>query len=607
MKAASLHRSIVAGVVLAALLPAHASPCARPDALTPDGGRYCGPLRGGMIHGQGVLEWDNGERYEGEFENGRFSGTGRLQLASGETYEGEFRAGLMHGRGRMTLIDGTIYTGEFRDDYFNGRGRMQMPDGRLYEGSFKNGNYHGLGRYQEPRSTYEGEFRDGLYWGQGVLTFDDGRKYTGTFKRGRFHGQGRHESAHGDAYEGSFEDDEFSGHGKKTFKDGSRYEGQFQEWHFHGRGIYTDSAGNVYDGQFANGTFEGKGRFAGKNGIAYEGEFRGWQPHGQGVQKLPNGDTYKGSFAYGVYEGEGTLTYAKPRPDGRKQVQGTWRYGTLDEPEERARMLANVENTLYSQRRLLDRVLARLARQDPKRIDLYLLAIAGDGTQEVFRREVEFVHAQFARRFGSGARTVTLVNSRTTVGTLPMATHTSIREAVKAIAARMDRENDILFLFLTSHGSKEHEFALNQSGIGLAGLGAVQLGELLKASGIRWKVVFVSACYGGGFADATHDDGTLFIAAARRDRQSFGCADENEFTYFGRAFFKEALPRSRSFQEAFGKAEALVRQWELEHAAAPAASAPAAAKPEDQLSLPQLHSGKLIDRHLQRFWAQFRR
>jgi len=583
------------------------APCLKPDAVTVDGGRYCGSLMDGKLHGRGVLEWDNGERYEGEFENGRFSRTGRLQLASGETYEGEFRAGLMHGRGRMTLIDGTIYTGEFRDDYFNGRGRMEMPDGRLYEGSFKNGNYHGLGRYQEPRSTYEGEFKDGLYWGQGVLTFDDGRKYTGAFNRGRFHGQGRYETEDGDAYEGSFEDDEFSGHGKKTLKDGSRYEGQFQGWRFHGKGIYTDSAGNVYDGQFADGTFEGKGRFVGKNGTAYEGEFTGWRAHGQGVQKLPNGDTYKGRFAYGVYDGEGILSYGKPRPDGRTQVQGTWRYGTLEQPKERARALANVEIALYGQRRLLDRTLAAVAKQDPKRIDMYLLAIAGDGTQEVFRREVEFVREQFAKRFGTRARTVTLVNSRNTVGTLPMATITSVRESLKTIAARMDRENDVLFLFLTSHGSKEHELSLSLAELGLAGLNAPKLGELLRASGIRWKVVVVSACYGGGFADALHDDGTLVIAAARHDRQSFGCADENDFTYFGRAFFKEALPHSRSFQEAFGKAEALVRQWELEHAAVPAESPVPKASPEGQLSLPQMRSGKHVERQLKRFWSQLRR
>ena len=43
----------------------------------------------------------------------------------------------------------------------------------------------------------------------------------------------------------------------------------------------------------------------------------------------------------------------------------------------------------------------------------------------------------------------------------------------------------------------------------------------------------------------------MVITAARADRTSFGCADENDFTYFGRAFFNEALPASGSFFEAF--------------------------------------------------------
>jgi hypothetical protein len=598
--------ALAAGAALAVSLAANAAPCSRPNAVTPDGGRYCGPLVDDRMHGRGVLEWDNGERYEGEFEHGRFSGTGRIQLASGETYEGEFRAGLMHGRGRMTLIDGTIYTGEFRDDYFNGRGRMEMPDGRLYEGSFKNGNYHGLGRYQEPRSTYEGAFRNGEFWGEGKLVYADGRRYEGEFDRGRFHGKGRYVNASGDVYEGEFVDDVLTGTGRLTLKDGGRYEGGFLKWRYQGAGIFTTAERDVYEGEFTNGELT-RGRYVQKGGATYEGEFQRWRPHGRGVMKLANGDRYEGGFNYGVYDGEGTLTFVKPRPDGETRQSGTWRYGMLEQPEERARLLANVESALYAQRRLLDLSLAAVAPSDPKRINMYLLAIAGDGTQEVFRREVEFVRGQFAQRFGAGRRTVTLVNSRATVGTLPMATHTSIREALQAIAARMDRENDILFLFLTSHGSEEHEFTLNQSGIGLAGLSAAKLGELLKSSGIRWKVVVVSACYGGGFADAIQDDGTLFIAAARRDRQSFGCADENEFTHFGRAFFKEALPRSKSFQEAFARAEALVRQWEIEHVAEPAAAAAPPKKPEEQLSLPQLQAGKGIERHLQRFWAQFRR
>jgi hypothetical protein len=193
---------------------------------------------------------------------------------------------------------------------------------------------------------------------------------------------------------------------------------------------------------------------------------------------------------------------------------------------------------------------------------------------------------------------LTLINSRNTVATAPMATRTSIREALKNIAARMDIEQDVLFFFLTSHGSQDHEFTINQNHINLRGLHARELGGMLKESGIRWKVIVVSACYSGGFIDAIKDEFTLVITAARHDRSSFGCADDNDFTYFGQAYFKDALPRARSFEEAFSKAEALVREWEdKDHKAEGKAG-------EESYSYPQIYSPAPIAQHLRLWWGQ---
>jgi hypothetical protein len=72
----------------------------------------------------------------------------------------------------------------------------------------------------------------------------------------------------------------------------------------------------------------------------------------------------------------------------------------------------------------------------------------------------------------------------------------------------------------------------------------------------------VSACYSGGFIKDLHDPHTMVITAARADRTSFGCADENDMTSFGRAFFKDALPQANSFEEAFAKAARLVDEEE---------------------------------------------
>jgi hypothetical protein len=519
----------------------------KPDALTPDGGRYYGPLVDGKLHGRGRIEWPNGSVYEGEFANGMMSGKGRLRFANANTYEGELRDGMMWGRGRFEIPDQEVYEGGFRQDY---------------------------------------------YWGQGEVRYHDGRTYRGEFARGDFDGKGRFENSNGDVYEGRFKKGEFTG-GRFARKDGARYEGEFRNWLFHGRGRLTDRT-STWEGTFVDGLLEGRGRATDWRGT-YEGEFKNSLFHGQGKLRLANGDVYEGAFANGFYEGEGTLTYAKRKPDGRKRDSGTWRFGSLPQDAERKQATQNVEVALYAQKELLDKALASLQPREPGRINLYLLAVAGDGSQEVFRREVDFVQAEFARRFRTAGRSISLINSRNTVASAPMATVTSVRQAVKAIAARMDREQDILFLFMTSHGSRNHELTLNQNGMQLADLGAAELGALLKESAIGWKVVVVSACYSGGFIEPLKDERTLIMTAARHDRRSFGCADENDFTYFGRAFFKESLPKSRSFAEAFRGAEKLVKDWERKDASV---------KAQDHHSLPQMSSGQAIDEHLKRWWTQ---
>jgi hypothetical protein len=138
----------------------------------------------------------------------------------------------------------------------------------------------------------------------------------------------------------------------------------------------------------------------------------------------------------------------------------------------------------------------------------------------------------------------------------------------------------------------------------LQGLRAQALGTMLKDSGIRWKVAVVSACYSGGFIPPLKDPGTLVITAARADRTSFGCADENDFTYFGRAFFKESLPKASSFQDAFRKAETLVAEWEQKDARDTASAKPGGRGRDDAQSLPQISSGSAIEAQLARWWAQ---
>lgn len=565
------------------------------DILSPDGGRYVGPLADGLRQGKGRIEWDNGARFEGSFDKGLYSGRGKMKFASGDVYEGEYAQGMMSGKGRYVSVDGGVYTGDYRRDYANGQGRYQRADGEIYEGGFKDGQFEGRGKLTSRDSTYTGEFRAGWFGGVGELAYKDGGSYKGEFKRGQFHGKGRSQTRDGDVYEGEFAEGDFVS-GVHTSKGGVRIEGKFANWLLNGPGTYRDNRGTVYEGKFDNGTLNGRGKMTGKNGARYEGDFKNWLPDGQGEMRLANGDVYKGGFSGGLYAGQGTLTYAKAQADGRTKDSGVWEDGRLAGEKEERQNAVNVETALYKQRELLDRALAGIAPRDPSRVNMYMLSVAGDGSQEVFRREVEFVRDQFGARFGMKGRTLELVNSRTTVDKYPLATQTSLREGLKTIAAKMDKEKDILFLFLTSHGSREHEVSLAQNNMYLRGLPAKTLASMLKESGIKWKVVVVSACFGGGFIDPLKDERTLILAAARHDRMSFGCSDDNDFTYFGRAFFKESLPKSGSFQEAFKKAEVLIREWEVADMKAAEKSS------EGEYSLPQMFVGGAVERHLKEWW-----
>ena len=126
----------------------------------------------------------------------------------------------------------------------------------------------------------------------------------------------------------------------------------------------------------------------------------------------------------------------------------------------------------------------------------------------------------------------------------------------------MDTEEDVLFLFLTSHGSKDHELAVSFWPLSLNDIPAPELKWLLDEAGIKWRVIVVSACYSGGFIDAVKDDHSLIMTAAHKERTSFGCSHENTYTYFGEAYFDQQLRKEHSFIKAFYQARESIAERE---------------------------------------------
>lgn len=220
------------------------------------------------------------------------------------------------------------------------------------------------------------------------------------------------------------------------------------------------------------------------------------------------------------------------------------------------------EQIMYEQPQMMDDAVAKLTGRDAGKVNLYVVAFAGDGEENVFRNEVDFVERQFSQRFDAAGHVIALVNNPQTLAQRPLASLSNLEAALKGVAEKMNRDDDVLMLFLTSHGSRDHELYVSMDPLPLDQISPEDLADALNDTPVRWKVIVISACYSGGFIDALKDSGTMIITAASADHSSFGCGTDSEITDFGRAFFVEGLNHNDSFDDAFAEAKHLIAQWE---------------------------------------------
>jgi hypothetical protein len=218
----------------------------------------------------------------------------------------------------------------------------------------------------------------------------------------------------------------------------------------------------------------------------------------------------------------------------------------------------DVQSVNAAQPRLLAQQFAGIAPHRPGVVDLYFVGFASFASQDVFLKEARSAQALFDARFDTKGRSLVLINNLQTVDQLPLATAPNLAAALQALAGKIDVEEDVVFLYLTSHGEKNGILALEFGNLALRPMNARTLRAILDRSGIKWRVVVVSACYSGSFIDALRDERTLIVTAAAADRASFGCSHTNEFTYFGEAYLDKALRRRLSFVDAFTEAKQLV-------------------------------------------------
>lgn len=221
------------------------------------------------------------------------------------------------------------------------------------------------------------------------------------------------------------------------------------------------------------------------------------------------------------------------------------------------------EQTFYRQQSLLANKMGALQRNTLEQTDFYFVGFAGNGGEAIFRSEVTFAEKVIGERFNTYGRSLHLASDLGNLDVEPLATIYNLQTVLQRVGAQMDVAEDVLFLFLTSHGSRDATIDVSLYPFELAALSAPQLKIFLDDAQIKWRIIVISACFSGSFIEDLRDDNTLILTAASADKTSFGCTSDRDLTYFGEALFQDAMSQEEDLLAAFESARTIVEEREL--------------------------------------------
>lgn len=212
---------------------------------------------------------------------------------------------------------------------------------------------------------------------------------------------------------------------------------------------------------------------------------------------------------------------------------------------------------------LMAQALSKLPPQRPGIVDTYVIS-ASFWNDPVFENEAKEAAAILGRRYDATERTVVLSAGRGArlPRSYPSATPNNFNAAIGKLGQVMDPKEDLLVVFVTSHGGQDGAVALQEQGRMGGALRALHLRTSLQQAGIQTKLVIVSACFSGHFIMPFTNPDTVVLTAAAADKTSFGCEPSRDWTYFGDAFFNHAMRGGESVLDAFQEATSIITKWE---------------------------------------------
>lgn len=222
------------------------------------------------------------------------------------------------------------------------------------------------------------------------------------------------------------------------------------------------------------------------------------------------------------------------------------------------------QDTYEVQQGLWREIGATLAPQRPGVVDVYGIVFSPYADEDVFLRDSTMAANVIEQRFDAAGRVIHLANHATTADRLPWATPANLDRAIAMVGEKMDRENDVLVIYLTSHGANDFKLAASNPPMDVDSVSPGELRQALDNAGIVNRVIVISACYAGGWLGPIADDHTLVMTAADATHTSYGCGARSQLTFFGRAVFDEQLRKTHSLEDAFNAAVPVIRKREEE-------------------------------------------
>lgn len=165
-----------------------------------------------------------------------------------------------------------------------------------------------------------------------------------------------------------------------------------------------------------------------------------------------------------------------------------------------------------------------------------------------------------------------------------------LSSAPRTVAEQMvdltERVQGGCLVYFTSHGSPEG-VAIDNGLLTPAGVARL-VDETCAA---RPTVVVISACFSGVFVEPLARPNRMVLTAARPDRASFGCGEQDRYTFFDACVLQE-LPKSSSFAGLGPAVQACVARREHDLHAEPASEPQVYLGPELRPLLPLLAFAK---------------